>query len=249
MMDHPLLPKLKKLRLGGMVQTLEQRSKQAQEKSLTPVEFLTLLLDDEHERRGQEGYRRAVLESGLEEGKTLSTFDFAVSPVSKSLIMDLALCRFVEQGMGVLFHGGTGTGKSHLAQGLAYEGIKRGYKALYRPTHVLFSALQGARADGTYSRLRNRLANVDILILDDFGLMPLTLQGGQDLFELIRDRYERKSIILTSNRDPEEWMDMFQNPLLGSAGLDRLTHHAHEVKLTGPSYRQEDRKKRVKKGN
>lgn len=248
MMDHPLMPKLKKLRLGGMVETLDQRSKQAQEKGLTPTEFLTLLLDDEHERRDQEGYRRAVKESGLEEGKTLSAFDFAVSMVSKALVMDLAMCRFVENGMGVMFHGDTGTGKSHLAQGLAYEGIKKGYKALYRPTHVLLSAVNGSRADGSYQRIRHRLANVDILVLDDFGLVPITSQGAEDLYELIRDRYERKSIILTSNRHPDEWMEVFQNPLLGSAALDRLTHHSHEVKLTGPSYRQEDRKKRMKKG-
>ena len=246
-MNHPLLPKLKKLRLGGMAQTLDDRSRQAQEKGLTPTEFLALLLDDEHERRGQDGFRRAVKEAGLEEGKTLSSFDFGTSQVSKGLIMDLAMCRYVEKGAGILFYGGTGTGKSHLAQGLAYEGIKKGYKALYRPTHVLLGAVNGSRSDGSYQRLRHRLANVEILILDDFGLVPLTTQGAEDLYEIIRDRYERKSIILTSNRDPGEWMEIFKNDLLGSAALDRLTHHSQEVKLTGPSYRQEERRRRQKK--
>jgi len=242
MLTHPLLPKLKILKLAGMVQTLEERARTAQDQALSPVEFLALLLDDEIERRDQGRLRRHLQEAALDEGKTLARFDYAAAPQApKALLSDLALGRFVERAENLLFVGPSGTGKSHLAQAVAYEAIKRGYRALFRPVHTALGALHAGRADGTYARLRARLVNVDLLILDDFGLLPLSAQGAEDLYDLIRERYERRPILLTSNRAPEEWAEVFGNPLLASAALDRLTHHAHIVTLAGASYRQRNR--------
>lgn len=239
MLTHPLLPKLKALRLSGMAQSLDGRARHAQDQSLSPLEFLALLLDDEIERREQSRLRRRIQEAGLEEGKTLARFDFAAAPQApKALLSDLALCRFVPRAENILLAGPSGTGKSHLAQALAYEAIKQGYKALYRPTHQVLGSLHAARADGTYSRLQWRLLHADVLVLDDFGLMPLGTQGAEDLYEIIRERYEQRPILMTSNRAPEEWAEAFGNPLLASAALDRLTHHAHVLTLTGASYRQ-----------
>jgi len=239
MLTHPLLPKLKILNLSGMAQSLDPRAHNAQEQSLSPLEFLALLLDDEIERREQSRLRRRIQEAGLEEGKTLARFDFAAAPQApKALLSDLALCRFVARAENIVFAGPSGTGKSHLAQALAYEAIKQGYKALYRPMHQILGALHAARADGTFARLRARLLRADVLVLDDFGLLPLTPQNAEDLYEIIRERYEQRSILMTSNRAPEEWAEVFGNPLLASAALDRLTHHVHVLRLTGASYRQ-----------
>ncbi len=244
MLTHPLMPKLKALKLSGMAETLDGRSQTAQERSLAPLEFLALLLDDEIERRDQGRLRRRIKEAGLEEGKTLARFDFAAAPrAPKTLLADLALCRFVARAENLLFTGPAGTGKSHLAQALAYEAIKRGYKALCRPVHLLLGALGAARADGTYPRARSRLVRVDVLVLDDFGLIPLSAQAAEDLYEIIRERYEQRPIVLTSNRAPEEWDEIFGNPLLASAALDRLTHHAHMLELTGSSYRQRGKRR------
>lgn len=243
MLTHPLLPKLKALKLSGILDTLEQRAQAARDQSLAPIEFLALLLDDELERREQQRLHNRIKEAGIEEHKTLNRFDFSAAPqVSKTLIADLALCRFVEHGENLLFCGPTGTGKSHLAQALAHETIKHGYRVLYRPTHTLLASLHASRADGTYPKQRTRLVHIDVLVLDDFGLVPLTAQAAEDLYEIIRERYERKSIFLTSNRAPEEWAEVFGNPLLASAALDRLTHHAHMITITGSSYRQRKRK-------
>jgi len=242
MLTHPLLPKLKALRLSGMAHSLDQRAQAARDRDLSPTEFLALMLDDEIERREQTRLANRIKQAGLEPEKTLARFDFAAAPAApKSLLSDLALCRFVERAEPILFVGPTGTGKSHLAQALAYEAIKRGYQALFRPLHGLLASLRAARADATFTRLKNRVTRVDVLVLDDFGLVPLTPQGAEDLYEIIRERYERGTILMTSNRAPEEWAEVFGNPLMASAALDRLTHHAHILTLTGQSYRQRER--------
>jgi DNA replication protein DnaC len=239
MMTHPLLPKLRQLRLSGMLETLEVRSRQAQEQSLHPEEFLALLLDDELERRDQGRLERLLAEAGIDAAKTMARFDFAAAPAApRQLLQDLATCRFLERSENILFAGPTGTGKSHLAQALVFDTIRRGKRAVFRPVSKLLASLHAARADGTYARIRAKLVNVDLLALDDFGLLPMTPQAAEDLYDLVCERYERRSIILTSNRACEEWTEVFGNPLLAGAALDRLTHHAHIITLKGNSYRQ-----------
>jgi DNA replication protein DnaC len=246
MMTHPLLPKLRLLKLGGMVQTLDVRASQAIERQLTPVEFLALLLDDELERRSQQRLARHLAQSGCDVHKTLAHFDFAATPgVNRSFIMDLAACTFIGRHENLLLCGPTGVGKSHLANGLAIEAMKRNLRVLSRPLQRLLADLHAARANGSYPRLLARVLTVDLLVLDDFGLQPLSSQATQDLYEIISERYESGSLIITSNRAFEEWAEVFGNELLASAALDRLTHHAHTLIIRGESYRQRDRRKEV----
>lgn len=128
-------------------------------------------------------------------------------------------------------------GKSHLAQAIGNEACLRGFEVLYRNTHTLFKWLAAGYADGSHDRRMQQLRNIDVLILDDFGLRELTEAAQADLYELISERYEHRPTILTSNRDFDEWPQLFTNPLMGSAAMDRLVHRAVKLVLNGDSYR------------
>ena len=245
-MTHQLIPFLKRLRMSGVLETLDVRNQQAIEEKWTYVEFLARLLEDEVERRAQKQLARRLRRSAVHMSKTLEDFDFAFNPsVNRQQVLDLATCSYIRQKRNVLICGPTGVGKTHLAQALTHEACRRGYSALFTNTYKMLQRINGGRADGTLERRVQAYLRPDLLVLDDFGLKPLIPPGPEDLYDIINERYERGSILLTSNRAPEEWPDLFGEPLLAAAGLDRLTHRAQAMVITGTSFRAQGAEKEV----
>jgi DNA replication protein DnaC len=173
----------------------------------------------------------------------LEEFDFSFNPsVNRQQILHLASCDYIRQKRNILLCGPTGVGKTHLAQGLAHEACRKGFDVLFVNAHKMLQHIHGGRADGSYERRLQTYLRPDLLVLDDFGLKPLRPPAPEDLYDVVNERYERGSIILTSNRAPKEWSDLFGDPLLASAGLDRLAHRAEIIVITGVSFRAQGRR-------
>ena len=169
-------------------------------------------------------------------------FDFQFNPnINRQQVLQLATCEFIRQKRNLLLCGPTGVGKSHLAQALGQEAARQGLDVLFVSVQKMLQHLYGGRADGSWDRRLLTYLRPDLLILDDFGLKPIPAPGPEDLYDVINERYERSSILLTSNRAPNEWPDLFLDPLLASAGLDRLLDRAEVLIIRGPSFRSQGR--------
>lgn len=233
-----LAPMLKKLRLNGLLDTLETRNREAIDRKLAYKDFLALLISDEVARREQNLLTQRLRRSGFRSGKTLDLFDFTRHPhLNRMVISELEAGHFVREPANVLLVGPCGVGKSHIAQALGHEVVRQGYDVLMATPAQLMGSLSAARATGTFDRRFQTLCKVPLLIIDDFLLKPLSEGQEDDLHDLVAARYETAATLITSNLHPEEWDKAFTNRLLGEATADRLRHRAYVVVLEGASYR------------
>ena len=238
-LDHHLQNQLKTLRLGGVLETLDLRVQQAQKDSLGYLEFFQLLLQDEVERREGKKLNLRLSKAAFEEEKTLEGFDFSSNPkLNARLIRDLGNCAFIEKRDHVLLYGSAGVGKTHLAQALGHQACRLGYDVLFTKAVKLFRFLLAGRADLSWEKRMKKYLAPDLLIIDDFGLSALTAIQAEDFYEIVTERHLKASIVLTSNRPPQDWVPLFPDPVMANSALDRLAHHAHHLIMEGDSYRR-----------
>jgi DNA replication protein DnaC len=236
--DGQLESKLKELRLTGMLQTLPIRIKQAEESNSGYQDFLMTLIEDEYERRQSGKLLKRLRQAGFEEEKTLEGFDFSFNPqIPVKKIKQFANCVYIENKENIFLLGPVGVGKSHIAQALGHIACRMGYDVLYTKAAKMFRYLNGGRADNSWETRIKRHTVTDLLIIDDFGLKSLTPLQSDDFYEVINERYMKKSVIFTSNRSIEDWQGLFPDPLIANSALDRIAHNAHQIVMTGESYR------------
>jgi len=230
---------LRQLRLSGMANALQTRLLQAQSEKMAPIDFLSMLVQDELKRRQDRLLERRIKQAGFRDrGKTLDTFDFDFNKkMERRLVFELATARFVEQREDAVFLGPPGTGKSHLAQAIGHAAIQQGHRVLYREAYALIEEIADATLDGTRKDCFTALASVPLLIVDDLGMRKLPATAAEDLLEVIMRRHERASTVIASNRPVDEWGRLLGDTAAVSALLDRVLHHAHLLKCGPRSWR------------
>ena len=245
-MDHhsEITKKLKSFKLSGITRNLDLRIQQAKDNDLSYSEFLALLLEDEANQRADNRRKRLYKGARLPFEKGLEEFDFTFQPsIKKKDILELATCQFVQRHENIIFIGQPGTGKTHLSVSLALRALGYSYRVLFTTVWEMINTLQQSRADLSYGRKIQQYLKPDLLILDELGYRSMAESTVEDFFEIVSQRYEKGSIIITSNRKFTSWDKIFIDKTLTGAILDRLIHHCQTIIIKGESYRLRSKKK------
>jgi DNA replication protein DnaC len=239
MLNHPTIEKLRRLQLEGMADALADQLQAPDEQSLSFEERLGLLVDREEMARANRRLKTRLTQARLRLPACVEDIDYrSRRGLSKAVILNLASCRWIAEHLNVAITGPTGVGKTYLACALAQQACRQGRQAVYLRLPRLCHDLEIAKADGSYRKLLAKYARVDLMVLDDWGLAPLTAQNRRDLLEILDDRYQVRSTLITSQLPVATWHQYLDDPTLADAILDRVIHNAHKIELSGESLRK-----------
>ena len=243
-----LKSRLKSFKLSGIYNTVDERLSFAKDKSLSYQEFLELLLEDEENNRRENSYKKRYSRAKLPCLKRIEDFDFSFQPsIDRRVINDFATCQFIDQRKNIIFLGEPGVGKSHLSVAIAIKALLKGRSVLFTQVSEMLQALHQSKADNSYYKKLDYYIKPELLVLDELGFKKIPSYSADDFFEVISKRYEKGSVIITTNKSFEEWGDIFADNILASAIIDRVVHHSTVIKVNGKSYRTKNIKKEGRK--
>ena len=243
-----LKSRLKSFKLSGIYNTVDERLSFAKDKSLSYQEFLELLLEDEENNRRENSYKKRYSRAKLPCLKRIEDFDFSFQPsIDRRVINDFATCQFIGQRKNIIFLGEPGVGKSHLSVAIAIKALLKGRRVLFTQVSEMLQVLHQSKADNSYYKKLDYYIKPELLVLDELGFKKIPSYSADDFFEVISKRYEKGSIIITTNKSFEEWGDIFADNILASAIIDRVVHHSTVIKVNGKSYRTKNIKKEGRK--
>lgn len=238
---------LKSLKLSTMIRNLQSHLRQAKQEKLDYDEFLLNLTEAEVQVRKENGRKRRLREAKFPLLKPLETFNFEAAPdLDARLIKELSSCEYVKKNRNIIFMGKSGTGKTHLATGLGMEACKQGVRTRFVTGCGLANELIEARDEKLLGRTVKRYAAYGLLIVDELGYVPFSKEGAQLIFQILAERHERKPVMITTNMGFGNWTQIFGDPSMTAALLDRITHKAHVINCSWESYRL---KETLKKSN
>ncbi|WP_300672011.1 IS21-like element helper ATPase IstB [Desulfoluna sp.] len=233
-----LIENLKQLKLSSMTKNIESELRQARENGISYEEFLLNLSELEIHHRRENGRKRRVKEAMFPLFKPLETFDFTASPqLDRRLVRELATGEYLKEKRNIIFMGKSGTGKTHLATALGIEACTEGHRTRFVTGCGLANELIEAGDKKGLTRMLKRYAGYGLLVVDELGYVPFSKEGGELLFQVLAERHEKRSVIITTNLGFGDWTQVFGDPNLTAALLDRLTHKAHVIHCNWDSYR------------
>jgi DNA replication protein DnaC len=239
MLTHPTLEKLKTMRLSGMAKGLEDQLQTPDIESLTFEERLGLLIDREQTDRETRQLKSRLTRAKMRQKACMEDIDYrAGRGLDKTVMLDLGSCKWLTNQHNLLITGPTGVGKTYVACALAQKACREGFTALYVRLPRLLSDLAIAKGDGRYAKLMLRFSRVHLMVLDDWGLAPLTAENRRELLEVLDDRYGKRSTLITSQLPVSKWHQYLDDPTLADAILDRVVHNAYKIELKGESMRK-----------
>jgi DNA replication protein DnaC len=239
MLKYPILEKLKNMRLTGMSHGLEDQLQMSDIESLSFEERLGLLVDREETERATRRLKTRLTQAKLRQAVCIEDIDYrARRGLDKALMTSLCSCQWITEHHNLFVTGPTGVGKTFIACALAQKACREGCRALYLRLPRLFNELGIAKGDGRYRKLLAGYARTDLLVLDDWGVAPLTPENRRDLLEILDDRYATRSTLITGQLPTEKWHEYLDDPTLADAILDRVVHNAYKIELKGESMRK-----------
>lgn len=239
MLTHPTIEKLKTMKLNGMAAALADQQRTPDINSLTFEERFALLIDREETARADRRLKTRLTQAKLRMQASIEDIDYqARRNLDKTLLLELAGCSWISRNFNLIISGPTGVGKTYLANALAHKACLENHRVLYTRLPRLLQDLEIARHDGRYQNLMAGLQRNHLLILDDWGVAPMTDTNRRDLLEILDDRYNTRSTLITSQLPVSSWHDYIADPTIADAILDRFIHNAHHLNLTGESMRK-----------